>query len=53
MSPTLELIELKNQQTLLAGSVLNVSDDFVDVGNADAPEFNDPLFGEKEVPFFE
>ena len=42
MSPTMDVIELKNQQTLLAGS-LPMGDGDVNPANADAPEFDVPL----------
>ena len=55
MSPTMDVIELKSQQTLLTGSTLNLSDDLVNVGDAEAPDFggSDPVFGEDVVNFFE
>ena len=46
MSPEMDVIELKNQQTLLAGSLPMVDGD-VNPAIADAPEFID------DVMFFE
>ena len=54
MSPTMDVIELKNQQTLLAGSLL-MGDGDINPANADAPDFggSDPVFVEDVVNFFE
>ena len=51
----MDVIELKHQQALLTGSTLNLSEDLVNVGDADAPDFggSDPVFGEDVVNFFE
>ena len=45
MSPEMDVIELKNQQVLLAGSLPMGSGD-VDPSEADSPEFDGPEFGE-------
>ena len=37
ISPEMDIVELMNQQSLLAGSVLEINTDPVEVGNADAP----------------
>lgn len=37
ISPEMDIVELMSQQTLLAGSVLEINTDPVEVGNADAP----------------
>lgn len=42
MSPTMDVIELKNQQQLLAGSLPMGSGD-VNPNTADAPEFDEEL----------
>ena len=41
MSPAMDVIELKNQQSLLAGSVLGIDSNatFSDEGSVGAPEF--------------
>lgn len=48
-SPEMDVIELKHQQTLLAGSaVFNVVDEVIPAENVDAPSFGDdlPIFGD-------
>ena len=42
MSPAMDVIELKNQQSLLAGSVLGIDSNstFSDEGNVGAPEYD-------------
>ncbi len=51
----MDIIELKNQQPLLTGSTLSISDDPVGVGDAEAPVFgiDTEIFAENEVIFFE
>ena len=49
MSPEMDVIELKHQQTLLAGSaVFNVEDTAIPAENVDAP-----LFGDDDMVVFE
>jgi hypothetical protein len=48
-SPEMDIIELKQQQTLLAGSVtFSVTNDVIPANEVDAPIFSDdlPIFGE-------
>ena len=50
MSPMMDVIELKNQQTLLAGSLPMGTGD-VDPSNADAPEFEVEFLQLPEAPY--
>ena len=53
MSPAMDVIELKNQQSLLAGSVLGIDSNatFSDEGNVGAPEFVEEFLQLPEVPY--
>ena len=54
-SPEMDVIELKHQQTLLAGSaVFNVVDDVIPAENVDSPIFGEdtPLFGDDDLVSF-
>ena len=46
MSPQMDVIELKNQQMLLAGSTTVPVGGEGDAGNAEAPEYEGLEFGE-------
>ena len=54
-SPVMDVIELKNQQSLLAGSVLGIDSNatFSDEGNVGASELDTPVFGDEDLTFFE
>lgn len=50
MSPTMDVIELKHQQTLLAGSTLGIGDPG-SANEAEAPEFEDDFLELPETPY--
>lgn len=55
ISPEMDVIELKHQQTLLAGSaVFAVSDDVIDADAVDAPIFGEDgsIFGDDGTDLF-
>jgi hypothetical protein len=54
-SPEMDIIELKQQQTLLAGSVtFSVTNDVIPANEVDAPIFSDdlPVFGDDGTDLF-
>ena len=55
ISPEMDVIELKHQQTLLAGSAtFNVMDSTISAEDVDAPLFGEdtPLFGDNDLVSF-